>query len=197
MQFRPVGSRVQCHAAWYDSATKRGRQKLVYSIIVFGVITKKPTADNLKPGFGTREQREKWAAEIGDEIDRLNAVRRQGAIERLPGNLADAAKRLAAEIGELTDDQRAKCKAAIVAAAEVLGLLVYDQNDVKKPRARRPAGAAAAPGAPGEDPRAFGAELIDRAKTLRAEGLSIAATADRMKSEGHEVSKSWVQKWTA
>lgn len=194
MQFRSVGSRVQCHAAWYDSATKRGRQKLVYSIVIgLGLITKKPTADDLKPGFGTREQREKWVKEIVEEIDRLNAVRRQTAIERLPGRLADVAQRLATEIGELTDEQRTKCKAAIVAAAEVLGLLVYDKADVKKPRARRPAAEAT----PGEDPRAFGGELVDRAKALRSEGLSIAATAEKLTAEGHAVSKSWVQKWTA
>lgn len=194
MQFRTVKNRVQCHAAWYDPATKRGRQKLVYSLPTFGPINKKPTPADLTPAdFGTAEQREKWTSEIAAEIDRINAEAEKHHRDLVPTRFTSAAKRLAENLDQITDEQRAECVAAIVEAAGLLGLLIYDQKDVKKPRARRPAAAAT----PGEDPRAFGGELVDRAKALRAEGLSIAATAEKMAAEGHNVSKSWVQKWTA
>jgi len=91
----------------------------------------------------------------------------------------------------LTTEQRAAIKDEIMKVAEAIGLLVYDKAQVKTGRARKqPTGTTV------EDRRAFGNELIEKAQSYRNEGLSIIATADRLTSEGHAVSKSWVQKWT-
>lgn len=70
MQFRETGRKVQCHAAWYDKAAKRGRQKLVHSLNLYGQ-NSKPSADDLRPAdFGTPEERQKWAQEISEYIDK-------------------------------------------------------------------------------------------------------------------------------
>lgn len=89
MQFREVGQRVQCHVAWYDSASKRSRQTMIYSFL--SAAPRKPAAADLRPGIGTQEQRHAWANEIWREI--FNRSVRQGAADpaSLPFKLNDIA----------------------------------------------------------------------------------------------------------
>lgn len=89
MQFREVGQRVQCHVAWYDAGSKRTRQTMVYSFLA--AAPRKPSALELRPGFGTPEQRQAWTNEIWMEI--FNRAVRQGADDpaSLPSKLNDIA----------------------------------------------------------------------------------------------------------
>lgn len=89
MQFREVGQRVQCHVAWYDSASKRTRQTMVYSFLA--AAPRKPSAADLRPGIGTDDQRHRWANEIWKEIFERSV--RQGTADpaSLPQKLNDVA----------------------------------------------------------------------------------------------------------
>lgn len=200
MQFRPVSGKVQCYAAWYDKETKRGRQKLVYSLERYGRIFQKPSADDLTPAdFGTPEQRQGWAAEIATYIDQRNEEHERARIESISVMLRGAVDRIVADRDSpspvLSAEQLEEIKNEVRRLGPALGLMVADMSSVMgKSRAKRK---KQTPIAPGEDPRAFGGELVDRAKALRAEGFSIATTAEKLTAEGHAVSKSWVQKWTA
>lgn len=68
MQFREIGNRVQCYAPWYDAASRRTRQKLVYAFAAGGHFQQPPRPEELRDGIGTTEQRQRWAADIRAEI---------------------------------------------------------------------------------------------------------------------------------
>lgn len=196
MQFRETGGKVQCHAAWYDKAAKRGRQKLIYSLNRYSV-NSKPSADDLRPAdFGTQEERQKWAQEISDYIEKQAEITKKSRVISTVGMFHGAVKMILQDRDRteplLSEDQMGEIKTDFRRLAPALGLLVVEASNVirPKPKTSRPATT------PGDDTRAFSGELIEMAKAYRAEGLSIAATAERMKAEGHAVSKSWVQKWT-
>ena len=192
MQYRvsPNGRRVQCLAAIYDSAAKRTRQKLVWTIdlhlqAING--SNGPTPEELSAG--TPEQRVAWAKEIADYLaDRAEQDTKTRSTRFIP--IVEAGMKaiiddLASQTPNLSDENRQRVPELVHGWA--VGL-----TPKAPPRQARPKATAAA----GEDPRAFGDELIKRARSLRNDGLSIAAVADKMTAEGHKVSKSWVQKWT-
>lgn len=95
----------------------------------------------------------------------------------------------------LSAEQMDEIKLDFRRLAPSLGLMVAELSAIVRKPMKSKAGPTS--DAHGADPRAFGSELVETARRYRAEGLSVAATAARMQGEGHQVSKSWVQKWTA
>ena len=185
MQFREAGNKIQCLATYYDKEAKRGRQKLVYTLDKYGV-AKLPTASDLAD-FGTPEDREKWAKEIVEYSTASRAEADKNSVIFKVTSLRSAVDVIVNDHNSqtriLTDEHMEQVKAAVLRLLPVLGLIGDAQ---KAPKAKK-AG----------DPRAAGDAAVERAKALRGEGLSIAAVAERMTSEGQPVSKSWVQKWTS
>lgn len=185
MQFREAGNKIQCLATYYDKEAKRGRQKLVYTLDKYGV-AKLPAAADLAD-FGTVEEREKWAKEIVEYSTASRAEADKNSVIFKVTSLRSSVDVIVADrnsqTGVLTDDHMEQVKAAVLRLLPVLGLV----GGSGKPEKAKKAG----------DPRAAGEAAVERAKALRGEGLSIAATAERMTSEGQPVSRSWVQKWTS
>lgn len=185
MQFREAGNKIQCLATYYDKEAKRGRQKLVYTLDKYAA--PKPVAAADLADFGSPEDREKWAKEIVEyasaakvEADKNNVIFKVTALRSAVDVIITDHN---SQTRILTDEHMEQVKAAVLRLLPVLGLV---GEAAKAPKAKK-AG----------DPRAAGEAAVERAKALRGEGLSIAAVAERMTSEGQPVSKSWVQKWTS
>lgn len=185
MQFREAGNKIQCLATYYDKEAKRGRQKLVYTLDKYGA-AKLPVAADLAD-FGTADEREKWAKEIVEFAATAKAEADKNSVIYKITSLRTAVDVIVADRNSqtsvLTDVHMDQVKEAVLRLLPILGLV-------------------GAPGKPAKaksvgDPRAVGDAAVERAKALRGEGLSIAAVAERMTSEGQPVSKSWVQKWTS
>lgn len=185
MQFREAGNKIQCLATYYDKEAKRGRQKLVYTLDKYGA-AKPPVAADLAD-FGTPEDREKWAKEIVEYATASKAEADKNSVIFKVTALRSAVDVIVSDYNSqtriLTDEHMEQVKAAVLRLLPVLGLV---GGSGKAERVKK-AG----------DPRAAGEVAVERAKALRVEGLSIAAVAERMTSEGQPVSKSWVQKWTS
>lgn len=195
MQYRVSanGRRVQCLAAMYDSTAKRTRQKLVWTIDLYDPREPRPTPDEL--AAGTPEQREAWAAEIAKYLDDRKEKARQNTVRSGIAVVAGIMKKITDDLNSqtptLSDDDRQRVTAMVRGWTEALHIA---PQPARKPAERK---APIATATTGEDPRAFGGELVEHARELRRSGLSIAAVADKMTADGHKVSKSWVQKWTA
>jgi hypothetical protein len=189
MQFREAGNKIQCLATYYDKEAKRGRQKLVYTLDKYGA-AKLPVAADLAD-FGTAEEREKWAKEIVEYSTASRAEADKNSVIFKVTSLRTAVDVIVADrnsqTGVLTDQHMDQVKEAMLRLLPILGLSGALATTRK----------AIGGGKGASDPRAAGEAAVERAKTLRSEGLSIAAVAERMTSEGQPVSKSWVQKWTS
>lgn len=189
MQYRVSanGRRVQCLAAVYDKAAKRTRQKLVWTIDLYDRDEPRPAPEEL--AAGTPEQREAWAAEIAQHLDDRAEQARQNTVKSGIGVAAAVMRKVIEDLHSqtptLSDDDRQRVHDLVREWAEALA-------PKAPPRQARPKTSTATTG----DPRAFGGELIEQARRLRSEGLSIAAVADKLTAEGNKVSRSWVQKWT-
>jgi hypothetical protein len=187
MQYRVSanGRRVQCLAAIYDKAAKRTRQKLIWTVDLFDR-DERPTPEEL--AAGTPEQRATWSAEIAQYLDDRAEKARQNTVKSGIGVATAVMRKVIEDLNSqtptLSDDDRQRVRELVRGWAEALA-------PKTAPRQARPKATAAT----SEDRRAFGEELIERARSLRRDGLSIAAIADKMTAEGHKVSKSWVQKW--
>lgn len=194
MQYRVSanGRRVQCLAAMYDKEAKRTRQKLVWTIDLYDSIEPQPAPEEL--AAGTQEQREAWSAEIAQYLDdraekaRQNTVR--SGIAVVAGIMRKITEDLNSQTPTLSDDDRQRVTAMVRGWVEALHI-------APQPAPRKTAARKAPTATAGEDPRAFGGELVEQARTLRSSGLSIAAVADKLTAQGHKVSRSWVQKWTS
>lgn len=197
MQFRESSDRrrVQCLAPEYDRDSKRTRQKLVFTID-FHSSKVAPGPGDLRSG--SPEQREQWSKEIAAYLaDRADVERK----DRIKGSIIVAERAMSRVVEDLksktpllteADEERVGqlikgWAKALEISLPVLAPAISTSRSI--PSARR---TSAGEG----DPRAFSPDLIDRAKKLREEGLSIAAVAERLTSEGDRVSKSWVQKVT-
>lgn len=188
MQFREAGHKIQCLVTYYDKDAKRGRQKLVYTLTKYSV-SNLPTAADLVD-FGTPEEREKWAAEIADYAVTSKADAEKNSVIYRVTMLESAIKVIVddhdSQTRILTDEHMERVKAAVLRLLPVLDL-VGDAEKAPKATKVKKAG----------DQRGAGQAAIDRAKALRAEGLTLAAVAEKMAEEGQPQSKSWVQKWTS
>ena len=191
MQYRisANGRRVQCLAAMYDKEAKRTRQKLIWTIDLYDPREPRPAPEEL--AAGTQEQREAWAAEIAQYLDdrkenaRQNTVR--SGIAVVSGIMKKITEDLNSQTPTLSDDDRQRVTAMVRGWTEALHIAPQPAQ-----RKKRKASSAAA-----GEVRAFSDELVEQARELRRSGLSIAAVSDRLTTEGHKVSKSWVQKWTS
>lgn len=191
MQFRvsPNGRRAQCLAAIYDEKAKRTRQKLVWTIDFHqqAIQSGGPASEELSAG--TPEQRAAWAKDIADYLtaraEQDTKTRSTRLLPIVEASMKAIIDDVTSQTPNLSDENRQRVRELVLGWAAALA-------PKAPPRQVRPKATAAA----GEDPRAFGGELVERARSLRAEGLSIAAIAEKMTTEGHKVSKSWVQKWT-
>ena len=141
MQFKPVKGRVQCYAAYYDGATKRTRQKLVYTLGKYGQISAKPTPDQLTPAdFGTPEQRLRWTNEITAYIDEHNTTEATERVELLPRMLKNNVDAILADLRSKTPIlnvwHRARIKSEVERLARGVGLITRARpKPVKKPKA--------------------------------------------------------------
>ena len=130
MQFREVGHRVQCYVAWYDSASRRTRQRMIYSFSK--AAPKKPSSGDLRPDFGTLEQRRKWAGTICMEI--FTRAVRQGAADpaSLPSKLNDIAMTVVMQFQTapppFTPQQVEHMRTSIRPLAQLLGIRVYNSE---------------------------------------------------------------------
>lgn len=185
MQFREAGNKIQCLATYYDKEAKRGRQKLVYTLDKYGA-AKLPVAADLAD-FGTAEEREKWAKEIVEYSTASRAEADKNSVIFKVTSLRSAVDVIVHDHNSqtriLTDEHMEQVKAAVLRLLPVLGLVGGSGKAQKVKKAG--------------DPRATGDAAVQRAKELRGQGLSIAAVAERMTTEGTTVSRSWVQKWTS
>nr|WP_192959831.1 hypothetical protein [Sinorhizobium meliloti] len=176
----------------YDKEAKRTRQKLVLTIDLYDPRDPRPAPEQL--AAGTPEQRTAWAAEITKYLDerqeraRQNTVR--GGIAVVAGIMKKITEDLNSQTPTLSDDDRQRVAAMVRGWAEALHI-------APQPAPRKPAERKTPTPTTGEDPRAFGSELVEQARELRRGGMSITAIADKMTTNGHKVSKSWVQKWTS
>lgn len=188
MQFRTSqnGRRVQCLAAVYDKESKRTRQKLVWTIDHYAPHEQRPMPEAL--AAGSPAQREVWAAEIVKHLDERDERGRQNKIRsgiHLVDNIMSAiVQDLDSKTPTLTDDDRQRISALVRGWVDALHI----DMSPKKVNAPRPAPASI---------RAFGADLVEQARTLRRSGVSIGAIVKQMSAEGHTVSKSWVHKRTS
>ncbi|MEJ6850672.1 hypothetical protein V3589_31510 [Sinorhizobium fredii] len=177
----------------YDKETKRTRQKLVWTIDLYDPREPRPTPAEL--AAGTPEQREGWAAEITKYLDDRKERARQNTVRSGIAVVAGIMKKITEDLNSqtptLSDDDRQRVTAMVRGWAEALHIA---PQPARKPAERKAPTTATA--TTGEDPRAFGDELVEQARSLRSSGLSIAGVADKMTADGHKVSKSWVQKWT-
>lgn len=127
MQFRTVKGRVQCYAPYYDSTTKRTRQKLVYILGKYGQINTKPTPAQLTSDFGTTEQRLQWATEIAAYIDEHNTTETRERVERLPLTLKSNVDAIVADLKSKTPIlnawHRARIKSEVERLARGVGLI--------------------------------------------------------------------------
>lgn len=138
MQFREVSSRIQCYAAYYDADSKRTRQKLVWTMYKFGKIDTKPTIDELTPAdFGSPEQRQRWAAEIGAYIDAHNAGDEKQRADALPRVLKNTVDSIYAELRKKPSHLNnpfhlARMRGEVERLGKKLGLVVTRQAKPKK-----------------------------------------------------------------
>jgi len=138
MQFREVSSRIQCYAAYYDPASKRTRQKLVWTMYKFGKIDARPTIDELTPAdFGSPEQRQHWATEIGAYIDEHNARDEKQRADALPRMLKSIVDSIYAELRKKPSNldnpfHLARMRDEVQRLGQKLGLVVTRQAKPKK-----------------------------------------------------------------
>lgn len=174
MQFRAVGRKVQCLASIYDPASKRTRQKMVYSLDLYGE-NAVPEAAALSTG--SDEERASWVKEIADYIGSMKTKASDDRVRNAPVSLRYIVDRIIHDHDSqsriLTDDDLRAVKAE---AARLLAALA-------PPKSRT------AVGRKGVDD-----SVKERARELR-KTETVARTAEILASEGHAVSKSWVQKW--
>lgn len=194
MQYRVSanGRRVQCLAAMYDKEAKRTRQKLIWTVDLYDPREPRPTPDEL--AAGTPEQRAAWSAEIAQYLDDRKEKARQNTVRSGIAVVAGIMKKITEDLNSqtptLSDDDRQRVTTMVRGWAEALHI-------APQPARRKSTERKAPSTTETTDPRAFGGELVEQARTLRSSGLSIAAVADKLTTEGHKVSKSWVQKWTS
>lgn len=197
MQYRVStnGRRVQCLAAMYDATAKRTRQKLVWTIDLYDSREPRPKPEEL--AAGTQEQRSAWSAEIAKYLDDRNEQARQNTVRSgiamVNGIMGKIIADLDSQTPTLSDADRQRVTGMVIAWSEALQIAPPPPAPRKIAERKAPSAATAT----GEDPRAFGGELVEQARSLRNNGMSIAAVADKLTAEGHKVSKSWVQKWTS
>lgn len=143
MQFRTVKGRVQCYAAYYDSTSKRTRQKLVFILGKYGTIGAKPTPDELTTDFGTAEQRLRWANEIATYIDERNTTETTERVERLPTILRSNVDAILIDLKSKTPIlnawHRARIKTEVERLARGVGLMTRAKpKPVKKIKVATP-----------------------------------------------------------
>lgn len=189
MHFREAGKRIQCLASVYDPERKGPRQVLTWSINTHDPRKLRPTPEQL--AAGTEEQRAKWAVEIADYMDeRDKRLRKQavaGSVKVIESMMSIIIEDATSPTPTLTPEEIERIKALAGGWAARLYVREEKPQPVSRPK----------PSTEGEDPRAFGSDLIEIAKRYRAEGHAIAKTAELMAADGHNVSKSWIQKWTS
>lgn len=180
MQFRKVGNKVQCLVSVYDPASKRTRQKMVYSLDTWRKNVA-PEPDALSAG--TAEQRAVWAQEIAAHMAEGAREEGEARVRGLPLTLRNLVNQVVHDLNSqsslLTDDARSAMK------AEASRLLAALDPKPETKGGRNPAGRKG----------------VDDAVKLRAQELRktmpISQVAATLVEEGHSVSKSWVQKWTS
>lgn len=191
MHFRETKNRIQALASVYDPTKKGPRQVLTWSATTEEAALKiRP-----KPGellAGTEEQRRKWAEEIRAWLDeRDKRMRAHSVAKSLPI--------VEAMLNMIVTDATSASPTLSTEDIERLRKIVHDASVRLYPR-REPAEQTTRrtkPTIDSGDPRAFDTKLIDIAKAHRAAGNSIEKTAKLMADDGHNVSKSWIQKWTS
>lgn len=178
VQFREVGRKVQCLASVYDPESKRTRQKMVFSLNLYG--------DNAVPDVaalatGTDAERAVWVGEIADYIGSRATKASEERVRSAPLSLKFVVDRI---VHDLDSQSR---------------LLTDADIDAVKREAARLVAALAPPAAAKSSRNAAGRKGVDEAVKERARELrkteTVARTSEILAAEGHAVSKSWVQKW--
>lgn len=174
MQFREVGRKVQCLASVYDPASKRTRQKMVYSLNSYGE-NAVPKAAALSTG--SDEERAVWVGEIADYISNMKAKASEDSMKIAPLSLRYL-------VDKIINDHNSQSS------------LLTDE-DLKAVRADVTRLLAAL--APRKSRKAAGRKGVDDSVKERARELrkteTVARTVELLAEEGYAVSKSWVQKW--
>lgn len=186
MQFRETGTKVQCLAAQYDPESKRTRQIMVLSLEQYRS-NKHPAPEDLR--VGSYDERVKWAAEIVAYLTEKEKSSELQAVENLPNRVRYIVDEIVRVHGSQSLKMTDSALAAIRDQIGRLGPIIGVQTSPVRAKSRPGASPRGAPG--------FDVAFVERARALRAEGLSVIKTADQMRAEGMQVSKSWVQKVTS
>lgn len=101
MQFREVGSRIQCLSAYFDPESKRWRQKLVLSLPRFGLARRRVHTDQFK--VGTPEEREQWQEEVNEFLVKQQQAEQAESNQRQARSLVRTVDQMVEVLSETPD----------------------------------------------------------------------------------------------